>query len=512
MVTASLMRALDARAIGECGIPGAVLMENAGRAVFEHLLERFGPVRDRRFHVLAGTGNNGGDGFVAARYLRLAGARVSLAVVGEAERISGDAATHYRLLTPLGLRSEPVAAAGSIKVDALLGTGATGPPRPEVAHAIRWMNADTQPTISVDIPSGVMADTGATPGDAVRAVATVTLGYPKVGMLLAPGSSCCGEIVVRDIGFPWDALDVEAPCTWIVAESILAGLRPRRRDDHKGAFGHVLIVGGSLGMSGAPVLAARAALRSGVGLVTVAAPDRTQAAVASRLDEAMTLALPEEVGGLAECAADAALSAARRAGSVCVGPGLGASDAARRAVGRIVRGLEAPVVLDADGLNALADEPDMLRVRSGDAVLTPHPGEAGRLLGCSAADVQADRLGAARELAARFGAVVALKGAGTLVCDGRATTEGVGAKAAPLAINSTGNPGMATGGSGDVLTGVIGALIAQGLDAFDAACLGVFVHGRAGDLAAARRGQVSMVAGDIVDALPEAIRELEVEG
>jgi len=512
VVTAGLMRALDARAIEECGVPGAVLMENAGRAVFEVLLERFGPARDRRFHVVAGTGNNGGDGFVAARYLRLAGARVTLSVIGDPERIRGDAATHYALLAPLGLRPEPFSSPGSLKIDALLGTGAAGAPRQDAAQAIRWMNADPQPTISVDIPSGVDADTGATPGEAVRAAVTVTFGYPKVGMLLAPGSECCGEIVVRDIGFPWDALDVDAPCTWIVAESIRAGLRPRRRDDHKGAFGHVLIVGGSLGMSGAPAMAARAALRAGVGLVTVAAPVRAQATIASRIDEAMTLALPEEDGALSECAAEGVISAASRAGSVCVGPGLGASPGARRAVGRMVRVLQAPVVLDADGLNALAEEPEMLSERAGETVLTPHPGEAGRLLGRSAADVQANRLAAVRELAARFRAVVVLKGAGTLVCDGRAGPEVGEASAAPVAINSTGNPGMATGGSGDVLTGIIGALIAQGLDACDAACLGVYAHGRAGDIAAARLGQVSMVAGDIIEALPTAIRELEVDG
>ena len=506
MVTAEVIRELDRRAIEEAGIPGVVLMENAGRAVFDFIQERFGPVRDRHFWVFCGTGNNGGDGFVAARYLALVGARVHIELAGEEDKIAGDARTHYNLMRQEGVRPGIGAPSAGIKVDALLGIGASGAPRGDYAYNIRRINADSYPTVSVDIPSGVDADTGKTAGEAVRATVTVTFGYPKLGMFLAPGAECAGEIVVSDIGFPWETLKPENAYRWIQSVD-LRGLIPRRApESHKGMFGHVLILGGSRGMSGAPTMAARAALRMGAGLVTIAAPDSAQALIAPRIDEAMTRSLPERDGALAGSAFDFVVDSAARADVLCIGPGATRKPEARDLMLRVLREIDKPAVLDADGLNALADRPESMGERTAAAVLTPHPGECARLLGVETDCIEADRIGAVRKAATRYHTVCVLKGRRTLIADGRP-----GKESAPISINTSGNPGMATGGSGDSLTGIIGALIGQGHDAYEAACLGVYLHGRAGDLAAETVGETSLIAGDIIDAIPEAIRELEDE-
>lgn len=504
VVTADTMRELDARAMKDAGMPGAALMENAGHAVFRALLDRHGPARGRAFHVLCGTGNNGGDGFVVARLLRLAGADVTVHVAGSPERIRGDAGTMYAWLRHTGLSPTPLPAPRGPIVDALLGTGSNGAPRGEIAEAIEWASASGQPIISVDVPSGLDADTGATPGSVIRALATVTFGYPKLGLLVGRGPDCVGDLVVDDIGVDWNAVGAASPYRWIRAEDVAALLPARDRDAHKGAFGHVLIAGGSRGMSGALCLAGRAALRCGVGLATLAAPLSSQPVVAGFAPEAMTLALPEREGMPTEEAARLAADRANRCSAVCIGPGLGRGEDAARFVFALAAQCERPIVVDADALNAIAAEPERWRPASRETVLTPHPGECARLLGTSVAEVQSDRLGAVRLLASRYRAVAVLKGASTLVADGR---ENAG-EATPITVNTTGNPGMATGGSGDALTGVIGAFLAFGLPAYEAAAAGVYVHGRAGDLAAARLGVDGLLAGDIAEAVGAVLAEL----
>lgn len=490
----------------EGGIPGTVLMENAGRAVFEFIVERYGPVRGRDFHVACGVGNNGGDGFVIARYLHLAGAWVTVSIAGDTDKIQGDARTNFNVLRQVGVDPWASAPGGAyVKIDALLGTGAKGPPREEIAAAIRRLNADRSPTISVDIPSGVEADTGSVPREAVKAAATVTFAYPKLGLFLSPGADLVGELVVRDIGFDWERLDAETPYRWIRRGALLPFLPPRPREGHKGLFGHVLVVGGSRGMSGAPTLTAKAALRTGAGLVTVAAPAGAQSFIAGKIDEAMTIALEEQGGALCEASFEAIKAQAGKCDVICLGPGASQEPQAQAVIRKILREIDRPIVLDADGLNALASDPDAVAVRKAPTVLTPHPGECARLLGISPADVQVDRLTAVRSVAEKYGAIVVLKGARTLVCDGR---QGSPAEY-PIGINATGNPGMATGGSGDTLTGIIGALMGQGLDAFDAAQLGVYLHGCAGDISAAEHGEIGLVAGDIISALPQAIRNFQ---
>lgn len=502
IVTAEQIRELDRRAIHEAGIPGAVLMENAGRAVVDAVAERFGPIFGGAFRVACGTGNNGGDGFVAARLLKLAGADVVVQVAGDPTRIHGDARIHFDLMRNVGIEPAPESPRDwRIKIDALLGTGIEGAPRAEIAALVESLNAAPGPTIAVDIPSGVNSDTGRAEGAAIQADMTVTFGYPKLGLFLAPGADLAGELMVSAIGFPWDTLAVETGYRWLRASEMARLLPPRPREAHKGMFGHLLVVGGSEGMSGAPTMAARAALRTGVGLVTVAAPRSAQRIIASKLDEAMTIALPETDGALANGAVDGVLEAAEQMDAVCLGPGVTRKPEAAAAVLELLRRLDKPIVLDADGLNALSDRPDSLANRTAPTILTPHPGECARLLGTDTASVQSDRIGSVRDAAKRYGSVVVLKGARTLVCDGRAPE-------LPIAVNTTGNPGMATGGSGDTLTGMIGALLARNMDAFDAACLGVFLHGTAGDIAAEEIGPEGFTAGDIGEAIPAAINRV----
>jgi NAD(P)H-hydrate epimerase len=587
VVTAEQIREMDRRAIAEFGIPGVVLMENAGRAVVEVMTQEYGPLAGKRITVFCGSGNNGGDGFVIARYLYLADARTRVVMVDSPEKLKADARIHYDLMRKLDVeymdreamqaellqsnlpdsfkkmlvaevdRSDWLDGIGmavskyapaDLIVDALLGTGIKDAPREPYSHAIRAVNEVTCPVISVDVPSGLNSDTGATPGEVVRATHTVTFAYPKLGLFLYPGADVVGQLHVADIGFDWNRLDISTgyrlpalPQPNTGHESRATGIpkslrghqsaqfntaarlvQKRGADANKGEYGHVAVVAGSAGMVGAPAMVARAAQRSGAGLVTVLAPSCAQPNIAAKLDEQMTLPLPDADGAISGDAFDAIAEFAAKATVICLGPGLTTRPGATALVQRILAEIHRPIVLDADGLNALAQNPDCLRARPDDPhaplVLTPHPGEAARLLGTSIADVQSDRIGAVRELARRYRAVVLLKGRYTLIAD----TTG------EIVINTTGNPGMATGGSGDVLTGVIGGLLAQGLapgkrdedpKAFlaatvrpeDAVALSVYVHGLAGDLAREQTGEAGLVAGDIVAHLPRALRQLEGE-
>lgn len=521
VVTAETMRAMDRSAIEAFGIPGVVLMENAGRAVVERMRQECGNLRGRRVVVLCGTGNNGGDGFVIARHLALQGADVLGVLTGDPDTIRGDARVNYDLLCRIGLAPSPagevlekgVLGRADILVDALLGTGLRSAPRAPYDAVIAAINRCTQASVvAVDVPSGVDADTGGIPGEAVRATFTVTFGAPKPGLLLFPGAEYAGKLYVADIGFPWERLAPETPYSWIRPEAYRSVLPKRRPDTHKGDYGHVGILAGSRGMAGAPALAARAAQRVGAGLVTVLTPACVQPVVAAKLDEAMTLALPEADGAVAEEAIEVVAGFAARTTILCMGPGLTNAPRVASLILRVMEEVACPLVVDADGLNALAGHPEVARRRRDrgmpSPVLTPHPGEAARLLGTSIAQVQSNRVESARRLAERYGACVVLKGCRTLV----AGPEG------HVSINTTGNPGMATGGSGDVLTGIIGGMLAQAF-ATDAALsweqvrqiveMAVMVHGIAGDIAVGQQGEMPLIAGDIIACLPEALRCLE---
>ncbi len=553
VVTAQQMRDMDRRASEEFGIPGVVLMENAGRAVVEAIAREMGPLRGKRAVVFCGPGNNGGDGFVIARYLHLAGSDCTVVFVGEAEGLKADARQHHDIARHLELDFLPsgqdavrnaLVKRADFVVDALLGTGVKSAPRPEIAAQIVAINAADCPVFAVDIPSGVNADTGAVPGEAVRATHTVTFAVPKLGLLTFPGAENVGQLTVSDIGFDWERLCVGAdpteptirvhfaPASRSVNRDFLSGtaafdfgeagrlLQKRKGETNKGDYGHVGVIAGSRGMAGAPSLVARGAQRAGVGLVTVLAPACVQPTISAKLDEQMTIPLPDRDGAISgEAFAEIAKFAAK-ATVLCVGPGLTTEPEAVALVQRVLTEIAKPLILDADGLNALAKAPMFALQRPDDPlaplVLTPHPGEAARLLGTTIADVQSNRIESARELARRYRAVVVLKGRHSLVADPQGN----------VVINTSGNPGMASGGMGDTLTGILGGLLAQAiaplrnaadtealhteaLPPLEVVALGVFLHGLAGDLAAQQHGEAGLIAGDVIECLPAARRLLE---
>jgi NAD(P)H-hydrate epimerase len=517
VLTSAEMREADRRAIEEAGVAGMVLMENAGAAVAAALRERFKAAQ--RITVVCGKGNNGGDGFVAARHLLPRSPSVYL--LARRQDVKGDAAVHLREYERAGgaVLEVPDEATWEVAsrraldcevlIDAILGTGLKEAPSglparaiAEIAEAVRRRALEV---VAVDVPSGLSSDTGDVPWESVAAVLTVTFAAAKHCHALPPACERVGDLDVADIGIP-RAL-AEQTNLWLLEEAdARAAWPPRPRAAHKGTYGHVLVVAGSVGKTGAAVLAATGALRSGAGLVTVATPAPCLPVVAAGRAEIMTEPLDAGAdGAVVAGAVERALELAASRDAVVLGPGLGQSAQARAFVHEFVARCSAPLIVDADGLNAFAAAPpqaasaERLR-RSQPTVLTPHPGEAARLLGGSARDVQARRLEAARALAERCGAVVALKGQRTLIARPDART----------AVNPTGNPGMATGGTGDVLAGMVGALLARGHDAWTAATAAAYVHGLAGDHAAARLGEESLLAGDVADGLADALRSLEV--
>jgi len=511
IVTAAQMRELD-RATIAAGTPGWTLMQRAGQGATQVLLDAFPRLRRKRVVIVCGKGNNGGDGYVIARALKKRGVAVEVFLLGEEKRVEGDAALALRSWRRAGGRIRPLHTAADIAtlqqrlegavcaVDAIFGTGLKGDVMGPAADVITLLNACGVPLFAVDIPSGLDSDTGFALGCAVQAEVTATFACPKIGQVVHPGSDHCGRLAVIDIGIDDEALARVEPRTVLLDADRVAALVPRREPTaHKGDCGHVLIIAGGRGKTGAAMLAARAAARAGSGLVTAAVAASQQPLVAGGLLEAMTDILADTDGEIGFDASGLARVVRDRDVIVC-GPGIGTGDGARATVAWLLAQSDKPLVLDADGLNCLAamlrgSSPPAARA-SRDLVLTPHPGEMARLSGRSTAEVQRDRLGIARSFAAAHDCVLVLKGAGTVIAapDGRA------------AVNSTGNPGMASGGMGDVLAGVIGALIGQGLSAFDAASVGVYLHGLAADMAAADLGTIGLLASDVIEALPRAIR------
>jgi hydroxyethylthiazole kinase-like uncharacterized protein yjeF len=514
VLTAAQMRDADRRTIEEIGLPSAVLMENAGAAVARAVRERY--PRARRPLVLCGRGNNGGDGFVVARHLL--DLEPSVCLFGARTEVRGEARLHMGVFERSGgtllevtddaswARVRAAAAQAGVAVDALLGTGLHQAPTGRLADAIALLRAlPDVPVVAVDIPSGVPSDSGELGWDAVDAAVTVTFAAPKYGHVLPPACDHVGTMVVADIGIPAAVLAQTSPSLWLAEESdVVKAYPPRAPGAHKGTFGHVLVTAGAVGKTGAAILAATGALVSGAGLVTVATPAPALPMVAHGRPELMTEPLPVTGSGALDREAPArAASLARKRDALVIGPGLGSEAPVREFVRDVLRAYEGPVLVDADGLNALAGTEripratDLLR-RSAPVVVTPHPGEMARLAGVPTAEVQRRRLETARAFAVETGAVVVLKGQRTVVArpDGAAC------------VNTTGNPGMATGGTGDVLSGVVGALLARGLDGWTAAVAGVYLHGLAGDDAARRLGEESLAASDILASIPTVLRRL----
>ena len=511
VLTGATMREADRRAIEDVGIPGRVLMESAGRAIVQEMEDRIPELEDRAIVIVCGKGNNGGDGLVVLRTLVELGYDARAWVLSPFERLSADALSNLQAAFKLSLPVEPAAdeaqweealpqiASADVIVDAVLGTGLTEGARGLVARAIEDMSALDVFKVAVDVPSGLSSDSGSIPGANLEADLTVALGAPKVCHFIAPACDRCGDLAIVDIGIPERLLRSGPPrLETIDLENIVGTWPTRKRSSHKGDYGHLLVVAGSVGKTGAALMSAEAALRCGAGLVTVASPKSAIPMMAPALAEVMWEPLPEtDAGAIAHSARPRIEELLKGRSAFALGPGLGLHEETVRLVRELIRGVGVPTIIDADGLNALRDGLEDIPAERPIA-LTPHPGEAGRLLGRSTAAVERDRLQAVRDLATGTKTHALLKGYRSLLAD----------PAGNVGINLTGNAGMATAGSGDVLTGIIGGLLAQGVQVSNALAAGVYLHGYAGDLAAAELGEASLVATDLIAKLPQALREL----
>jgi NAD(P)H-hydrate epimerase len=514
LVTAAEMQEMDRKTIESFGLPGRVLMENAGRGATRFLLKHFRSVPRKEIGVIAGRGNNGGDGFVIARYLCQKGLRVKVYLLSDAGAVKGDAAANLDLLAPMGIALIEIpdenkfakVRAGmrhiDLWVDAILGTGLKSDVKGFFRNVIAFINSLEKPVFAVDIPSGLNSDTGQPCGTCIRANATATFAFAKTGHLMQPGATLTGRLNIVDIGIP-DIIagQIKAKQFCLTPRLIRNYFQPRESDTHKGTTGHLLVIAGSPGKTGAAAMTAMSALRCGAGLVSLGVPQSINAVLETQVLEAMTEALPEiENGRLGDSAFDAIMRLAEGKRCLAIGPGLGLADETKSLVSRIVEHCPVPLVIDADGLNSLNEQIGILHKSKMPAILTPHPGEMARLTGATTRVVQADRIKAARNFAAQFNVHMVLKGAATVIAhpDGRAY------------INSTGNPGMASGGMGDVLTGAIAGLLTQGFSPESAAHAGVYLHGAAADTLSQSAGPYGFLAGEVMDGIPGELKKLLV--
>ncbi len=512
IATASEMREIDRISINDYGIPGIVLMEHAAECVTASIEHQWGNVSGKQILICCGHGNNGGDGFAIARLCAHKNARVAVVLLGHPDRMSADTAVNYQACQKLGIKVTPYstntfptdAAQADIIVDALLGTGTKGELQADMLSIVQQINKHAHHTkvVSVDIPTGIHSDTAQILADAVHADLTVTFGLRKPGVSITPGYTYCGELVVADIGLPWQAVkQVNPQLCWSDIATMKQLLPVRPIDGHKGTFGHTLIVGGSAGFAGAPMLAVTAAMKAGTGLCSAAIPSSYVSAGLSVEPGAMWYGMNGDPEHLDAEAAAQITHLVAQAKAVAIGPGLGQHADTIALLKCLLSQTLPPVVLDADALNIIASNPDIDKLPS-QAVMTPHPGELSRLLRTSISDVQNNRLSAAQTAAAKFGCTVLLKGARSIVASPEQRTT----------IISTGNPVLAVGGSGDILSGIIASLMAQGLSPYHAAICGATWHGLAGDITAENFGQTGSSPTNIVQAIPQArMRCLSVE-
>jgi NAD(P)H-hydrate epimerase len=506
VVTAAEMAEMDRRTIEEIGIPGAVLMENAARGIVRAILERFGSMAGKRVLVLCGKGNNGGDGYVVTRYLADHGAHLNILILGEKAQIRGDAKLNLDILERLGIETmsiskwHPETITGQdLIIDAMLGTGVTGRLKKLYAEAVESVNSSGVPVVAVDIPTGLHTDRGTLTGPAIIATLTVSMAFPKRGHLLYPGAKNVGELRTVDIGIPSRVVESSGARTYRLTHSWIRSILPERpRDTFKNKCGQVFVLAGSAGMTGAAVLTSMATLRTGAGMAILGIPKSLNAILENKLTEVMTMPLPETDNQSLSAESLPLLEEKLDWSNVlALGPGITTHEDSVRLVGELLGSYKKPVVLDADGLNCAAVDSSVLKNSAAPLVLTPHPGELARLTGGSSTEILDDPIEAAKSAAMSFNAVVVLKSAPVVIAspDGYAF------------LNCTGNPGMATAGLGDVLTGVIAGLVAQGVQPLPAALAGVYLHGFAGDLVAAEKGEDGLVAGDVAEMLPQAIRQ-----
>ncbi|RPH48725.1 MAG: NAD(P)H-hydrate dehydratase [Desulfobacteraceae bacterium] len=508
IVTADEMRAVDKATI-DFGIPGRILMENAGRGAARILLESFPGIGAKKIGILAGRGNNGGDGFVVARYLAQKNIDVNVYLLSKASLVKGDALANLELLNSLGvpvieidnrksfLNNRISMRHADVWTDAIFGTGLKSDIEDYIKDIIIFINSLKKPLMAVDIPSGIDSDTGQVRGEALCACVTATFGYAKTGHYLHPGAGYSGKVEIIDIGIPPLVAGRIAPKQGLLDDGIISSyLKPREKDAHKGTNGHLFIVAGSPGKTGAAAMTAMAAMRAGAGLVTIGVPKSLNPVIEPMILEAMTCPLPENTEGfLSESSFDAIIHNLAGKKCIAIGPGLGTDASTKKLVINILRDMALPVILDADGLNMLAGETRLLKKLKMPVILTPHPGEMARLTGKKISQIQEDRISSARDFAVEFNVHLVLKGAGTVIAhpDGS------------VFINPTGNSGMASGGMGDILTGLIAGFVAQGYPAEEAARIGVYIHGKAGDDIADSVGPFGYLASDLLKSIPAQI-------
>ncbi len=513
LVAAQQMKDMDRLTIESFGIPGIVLMESAGRGTVDALFRHFPDVRHMKVGIAAGRGNNGGDGFVIARYLASRHIDLCVYLLSKTERLKGDAAANMKLLHRMGVPVHEVPDMDAFElhqgqmrqcglwVDAMLGTGLKSDVRGIFKEMIDFLNTLQKPIIAVDIPSGLDSDTGKPRGCCTKATVTVTYGLPKIGQVVLPGTEYVGTLEVVDIGIsPAVVHEVGPKHHLLTREMIKSCFKSRALQSHKGTTGHLLVLGGSPGKTGAAVMTSRAAMRVGAGLVTLGIPKSLNTAVESQLTEVMTVPLPENAGQtLGLSAYERIMSLLENKKGLAIGPGLGTAKSTQNLVRRLIQTTRVPMVIDADALNSLVGGLENLKDLKVPVVMTPHPGEMARLVGKTSLQVQQERIREARNLATTRKVYLVLKGARTVV----AHPDGV------VFINPTGNPGMASGGMGDVLTGMIAGLIVQGLSVGEAANAGVYLHGCAADFLARKMGPVGFLASDVIEILPGQIKGLE---
>lgn len=510
VATAVAMRNIDQRTIETYRVPGIVLMENAGLALFHKLQALWPDLGQRHVTILTGAGNNGGDGFILARHLWHRGTDVLVVMLTASGRLRGDARRAYEMARAYGVplvtattrqawsRTAPILQQTSLIVDAMLGTGLQRPASGLYADVIADVNEVQTPTVAVDIPSGLAADHGRMPGPHICADHTVTFALPKRGLLTYPAAAAAGTLHIVDIGIPRAAVEAEdIDVTMLQEPHVRQALPQRQPNAHKGSHGHVLIVAGSTGKSGAGVLASQSSLRGGAGLVTLAVPASLNPVMETQLTEVMTLPVAESPNGaMAASALDTIEAFLPNANALVIGPGLGVDPETMELVHSLLQRSAVPIVLDADGLNLVAAHPQVLQDAQVPLILTPHPGELSRLLKCAAADIQANRLDVALDFVQETRVHLILKGAHTVIYapDGNRW------------INCTGNPAMATAGTGDVLAGLLGALLGQGLPPLQAAQCGVYLHGLAGDRVCEHLGDTGLIATDLINELPHTLQ------
>jgi len=511
VVLAEDIRELDRRTIEEVGIPGAVLMENAGRGATKILCEHFKDLHIGLVSIVCGGGNNGGDGFVIARYLQQGGIQVKVFLLTDPNRIQGDARIYFDVLQPLEIPIQILFQSGITNevlhewqesvciVDAIFGTGLSRDVSGLYRQAIEGIQTSHRPVFAVDIPSGINADTGKVQGIAVKAECTATFGLPKRGLYLYPAVDFSGHIECVDIGIPRHLVHNLNLKEEIFDPAFLLPNLKRESNTHKGTYGHLFVLAGSIGKTGAAALCSEAALRSGAGLVTLGIPDSMNHILEQKLTEVMTLpCISSEEGSLSLKSLEKIQEFASRVQGLVVGPGLGINTDTEKIIRELWRHVQMPMVWDADALTLLAQNPDLNGNQSSEIIITPHPGEMSRLLGKPVSWVQENRIDAIKSFSNQWGVITVLKGSRTLIADPDGN----------LRINLTGNPGMASAGVGDVLAGMIGALLVQGLSPFDAASLGVWLHGAAGDRVAQTMGPVGYLATDMMQFLPGLFKEL----